>query len=139
MIRTAAQAKRSARQLLRFCFVNGSFDRDRALQVAGIVLEFKHRGYLGLLKEFQRLVRLEVKARVAEIESATLLPGLMEHRVREVVESKYGAAVTTVFEHKPALIGGMRIRVGSDVYDGTVQAKLAALQREFESQRWSDR
>lgn len=119
--------------------MNGSFDRDRALQVVGIVLEFKHRGYLGLLKEFQRLVRLEVKARVAEIESATLLPGLMEHRVREVVESKYGTAITTVFEHKPGLIGGMRIRVGSDVYDGTVQAKLAALQREFESQRWSDR
>jgi F0F1-type ATP synthase delta subunit len=29
------------------------------------------------------------------------------------------------------LIGGMRIQVGSDVYDGTVQSELAALERRF--------
>jgi F-type H+-transporting ATPase subunit delta len=31
------------------------------------------------------------------------------------------------FTESPALIGGMRIRVGSDVYDGSLQRRLAAL------------
>jgi len=29
------------------------------------------------------------------------------------------------------LIGGMRIRIGSDVYDGSVRGALAALERSF--------
>jgi F-type H+-transporting ATPase subunit delta len=36
--------------------------------------------------------------------------------------------LATSFEHKPELIGGMRIKVGSDVYDGSVKARLAALE-----------
>ena len=37
----------------------------------------------------------------------------------------------TIFGHRPALIGGMRIQVGSDVYDGSVRAGLAALEKKF--------
>jgi F-type H+-transporting ATPase subunit delta len=131
MIRTTAQAKRKARQLYRFCLINGRLEPDRALHVVSIILEFKQRGYIRLLKEFQRLVRLEVTAFTAMIESATPLPRLLEDRVRERVHSTYGAGTTTLFKRNPALIGGMRIRIGSDVYDGTVEAKLAALQRDF--------
>jgi F0F1-type ATP synthase delta subunit len=35
------------------------------------------------------------------------------------------------FAQNQSLIGGMRIRVGSDVYDSSVQAKLALLQASF--------
>ena len=38
-----------------------------------------------------------------------------------------GSALSFVLN--PALIGGMRIQVGSDVYDGSVQAGLAALEK----------
>jgi F-type H+-transporting ATPase subunit delta len=40
----------------------------------------------------------------------------------------YGQGLETSFGVNPRLIGGMRIRVGSDVYDASVQAKLAALE-----------
>ena len=40
-------------------------------------------------------------------------------------------AFAGLFAQNPALIGGMRIKVGSDVYDGSVQARLAALQESF--------
>jgi F-type H+-transporting ATPase subunit delta len=131
MIKTAAQAKRKARQLFRFCFINGRLDAARVRHVVSVVLEFKRRGYIRLLQELQRLVRLEVKANLAEIESAAFLPPPIQNRVREAVESRYGTGIATLFEHNPGLIGGLRIRIGSDVYDGTVQAKLAALQKSF--------
>jgi F-type H+-transporting ATPase subunit delta len=43
----------------------------------------------------------------------------------------YGPGITTSFAHRPALIGGMRVQVGSDVYDGSVLAGLAALEKSF--------
>ena len=131
MIRTTAQAKRKARQLYRCCLVNGRLDPGRALHAVSIVLEFKRRGYMRLLKEFQRLVRLEITAYTAMVESATPLPRHLENRVRERVQNTYGAGITTLFKRNPELIGGTRIRIGSDVYDGTVEAKLVALQRNF--------
>jgi F-type H+-transporting ATPase subunit delta len=36
--------------------------------------------------------------------------------------------VKPAFIVTPALLGGMRIKVGSDVYDGSVRARLAALE-----------
>jgi F-type H+-transporting ATPase subunit delta len=43
----------------------------------------------------------------------------------------YGSELATSFIDRPSLIGGMRIQVGSDVYDGTVQSELAALEKSF--------
>jgi F-type H+-transporting ATPase subunit delta len=42
---------------------------------------------------------------------------------------QYGPGLAFTFTQKPALIGGVRIQVGGDVYDGTVQGRLAALQQ----------
>jgi len=47
------------------------------------------------------------------------------------LENVYGSAIDTEFESLPALIGGMRIKVGSDVYDGTVRSGLAELEKRF--------
>jgi len=47
------------------------------------------------------------------------------------LKRRYGPGLTAVFAHRPALIGGMRIQVGSDVYDGSVRAGLAALEQSF--------
>jgi F-type H+-transporting ATPase subunit delta len=35
------------------------------------------------------------------------------------------------YAQNPALIGGLRIQVGSDVYDGSVQARLNDLRENF--------
>lgn len=131
MIRTAAQAKRKARQLFRFCLVNGDLDHGRVLNVVTTVRQLRHRGYFRLLKEFERLVRLEVRAHTAEVQSAFILSHLLMSKVRESVESAYGSRTNTIFDLNPGLIGGMRIRIGSDVYDGSVLAKLNILERSF--------
>lgn len=131
MIRTAAQAKRKARQLLRFCISDGRIDRPRARHVVSIVLESRRRGYYLLLKEFKRLVRLAIAAHGARIESATPLPPLFQDIVVGKIREAYGPLTTMSFAHDPRLIGGVCIHIGDDVYDGTVQAKLARLKTSF--------
>jgi F-type H+-transporting ATPase subunit delta len=109
--------------------VNGNVDDGRARQAMNAILASRHRGYLALLGQFQRLLRLELARHSARVESAVPLVADLQAQVRKRLEATYGAGVTTVFVHNPALIGGMRIQIGSDVYDGSVRSRLAALER----------
>ena len=67
----------------------------------------------------------------AKVESALTLPADLQASVQTGLARVYGPGLNTSFAENPALIGGMRIRVGSDVYDGSVQARLAALEQSF--------
>jgi len=67
----------------------------------------------------------------AKVESAKPLALALQTRVATDLARQYGPGLSTSFAENPALIGGMRIRVGSDVYDGTVRSRLAALQESF--------
>jgi len=125
------QIKREAKQLFRLCLVGGALDESRVRQVVRAVLEAKPRGYLPLLKLFERWVRLEYARHTAEVESAVALPADLEGHVRAGVEKAYGPGMTMRFATNPALIGGMRVQVGNDVYDGSIRSGLAALARSW--------
>jgi len=47
------------------------------------------------------------------------------------IERAYGPGLAMWFVLNPDLIGGMRVQVGSDVYDGSVQAGIAELKKRF--------
>ena len=130
-MKTTAKIRREARRAYRLCLVDGRLDEQRARQVAQRVFQSKHRGYLPLLKEFQRLVKLDVASRTAVVESAEPLTEELRLKVQAGLERAYGAGVTTTFAHDPALIGGMRVKVGSDVYDASVRTRLDTLQSRF--------
>jgi F-type H+-transporting ATPase subunit delta len=76
-------------------------------------------------------VRLDVERRTGRVESATALPADLQTEVQSSLQKSYGAGLQLSFAQNPALIGGMRIKVGSNVYDGSVQARLAALEQSF--------
>ena len=86
------------------------------------------RGTLAILGDLLRLVRLDRDAHCAIVESATPLPDDMRIDLQSSLARVYGQGLETSFGVNPRLIGGMRIRVGSDVYDASVRAKLAALE-----------
>jgi F-type H+-transporting ATPase subunit delta len=130
-MKTTKQAKREATQLFRLCLVNGSLVEGRVRQVVQRIIEGKRRGYLVLLSQFHRLVKLDHDRHTAEVQSATPLPADLRASVQAGLESMYGLGIGIVFAHRPALIGGMRVKVGSDVYDGSVQSGLADLERRF--------
>jgi F-type H+-transporting ATPase subunit delta len=130
-MKTARQIGREAKQLFRLCLVKGRVDEGRARLVVERVLQSKRRGYLPLLGQFLKLLRLDYVVRTAEIQSAIPSSPDLRARIEAGIESVYGPGINTLFAHNPSLIGGMRIQVGSDVYDGTVRAGLARLARKF--------
>ena len=117
--------------MFRLCFVDGSLDEDRVRLVVKTVLATKRRGYLPLANQFERLVRLELLRHQAAIESAMALPPNLQSNIQESLTRIYGPETSTSFTETPSLIGGMRIRVGSDVYDGSIKAGLVALEKSF--------
>ena len=85
------------------------------------------RGALPILSEFKRLVRLDRDRHTAIVESAAPLAGDLRDGIQSDLVRLYGPRFDTLFRQNPALIGGIRIRVGSDVYDSSVRARLAVL------------
>lgn len=130
-MKTSTQIKRAGKQLYRLCLVDGLLDETRARQVVQLVMATHQRGYLAMLSHFQRLVRLYREAHTANIETAVQLPADLRDTVENRLTNLYGPGVKTQFALKPELIGGMRIKVGSDVFDGSVRSELAALEKNF--------
>jgi F-type H+-transporting ATPase subunit delta len=124
-------ARREARQLLRSTLANGAMDENRVRLAVRAVTEQKPRGYVAILSHFLRLVKLELARRTAHIESAAALAPQTEAQVRTELTQRYGGGLNFIFTQNPALLGGMRIQVGGDVYDGSVESRLRALQESF--------
>jgi F-type H+-transporting ATPase subunit delta len=130
-MKVSKQTRREAKQLFRSCLVLGLVDDDRARRAVQRVLEAKPRGYLPILSHFQRLVKLDADRRTAKIESAVELPQDMKDKVQADLSRMYGPGLNVSFAQNAALIGGLRIKVGCDVYDGSVAARLTALRESF--------
>jgi F-type H+-transporting ATPase subunit delta len=130
-MKTAKQAQRNAGQLFRLCLVNGSLDEDRVRRVVQRLVDAARPGTLPVLSRFQRLVRLDLAKHSADVTSAVPLPPDIRALLEAGVARLYGPGIVTTFAEDPALLGGVRLTVGSDVYDGTVRAGLAALEERF--------
>jgi F-type H+-transporting ATPase subunit delta len=130
-MKTTRRARREARRLYRACLVEGLLDEARARQVVERVAGARRRGGLAILSHFQRLVALDRERHRALVESALPLPEELRKSVETGVARTYGPGVSTTFADNPELIAGMKIRVGSDVYDGSVRRALEALAERF--------
>ena len=95
------------------------------------LLAEKPRHYVDALKDYQRLLRLEIEKRHAVIESATRLNESLANQILANLRSRYGEDLTTEFRTTPELLGGLRIRIGDDVWDGSVKNRLQKLQEQF--------
>jgi F-type H+-transporting ATPase subunit delta len=130
-VKIGKQARRDAKQLFQTCRINGVLEEARVRQAVQAIIARKPRGYVGILSHFQRLVRLDLERRTARVESAVALTSAQQSAIQQSLTRRYGAGLNLSFSHNPALIGGLRIQVGSDVYDGSIHARLSALSESF--------
>jgi len=132
-MKISKQALREARELFRTCQVNGLLDESRVRQALALLSEKKPRGYMEILGRLHRLVKLDLERRMVKVESATPLPPDMQNDVAGQIKKKYGNGMNISFTQNPALIGGLRIQAGSDLYDGSVKTRLEKLEESFEN------
>ncbi len=125
------QSRRDAKQLFQSCQANGVLDEDRVRQVVALLIEKKPRGYFGTLQELQRLVKLDVNSRSAHVESAVALNDTQQQTVRDGLSRLKGSEVAVAFAQNADLIGGMRVRLGDDVFDGSIRTRLTRLGEKF--------
>ena len=130
-MKISKEIRQLSRELMRASYVDGVLNPDRVQSIVESIVREKPRNYLQLLQTYQRFLRLELDKKRAVIESAS---GLEERVSRELVstlQKKYGPGLTTEFMVNPALLGGVRVRVGCDVWDSSVRSRLERLQQQF--------
>ncbi|MEI6560526.1 MAG: F0F1 ATP synthase subunit delta [Verrucomicrobiota bacterium] len=121
------EARKLSRSLFRSSFTNGRLDRSKVNAVLQAVAARKPRHTLSALKDYQRLIRMELARRHAMIESAAPLEAVAADGILNDLRTRFGADITHEFKVNPVLIGGVRIQLGSDVWDGSVSGRLELL------------
>jgi len=125
------EIRQLSRKMLQASFTDGQLDPGRIASLVDSVIAEKPRNYVDVLKNYKRLLRLEVEKRHATIETASEVDPAIRSEIEGNLKSKYGDDLATDFHVDPQLLGGMRIRVGSDVWDGSVRNRLERLQHEL--------
>ena len=125
------EIRQLSRQMLRASFTDGQLDQGTIASLVQSLIAKKPRRFLDILQNYKRLLRLEIEKRHATIESASELSSQNSSTILAKLKQKYGDDLTAEFRTDPTLLGGMRIRVGSDVWDGTVRNRLQQLQQQL--------
>ncbi len=125
------EIRQISRKMLQASFTDGQLDPGRVSSLVDSLIAHKPRNYIDVLKNYKRLLRLELEKRQARIETASEVDSAIRSEIVANLKNKYGNDLATEFHVDPALLGGMRIRVGSDVWDGSVRNRLQRLQHEL--------
>jgi F-type H+-transporting ATPase subunit delta len=130
-MKTNKEIRRLSREMVRASFTDGQLDGGTIASLVQSLIAKKPRNYIGILQNYKQLLRLEIQKRHARIESATELSAEANSRILQNLKKKYGRDLTTEFVVNRELLAGMRIRVGSDVWDGSVRRRLESLRQQF--------
>ena len=125
------ETRQLSKELLRASFTDGRLDSGRIASLVKSLIEKKPRNYIKVLESYKRLLRLEVEKHTATIESATELAPQAGADLVANLKRKYGSDLAARFVVNKELLGGMRIRVGSDVWDSSVRNRLHRLQQQL--------
>ncbi|HYE33792.1 MAG TPA: F0F1 ATP synthase subunit delta [Methylomirabilota bacterium] len=127
-MKSSKLTRREAKELFRAATVNGRMDDNKIRAAFQQLAEKKPRGYVAIMAHMQRLVKLDIAKRTATIESPVELTPETRKDLEAKLASSYGPNLILNYKLNPSLIGGLRIQVGSDVYDGSVRARLNAIE-----------
>jgi F-type H+-transporting ATPase subunit delta len=121
----------TARRIFRLCQSGPRLDEAKLSAAVRQLATEKPRDYRGVLMALKRLVRLDAERRRVIVESATELDQGARDRIVSNIAVKYGVDLAFEFRTNPELLGGLKIRVGNDVFDGSVKGRLDRLANAF--------
>ncbi|HJM64976.1 MAG: H(+)-transporting ATPase [Roseibacillus sp.] len=130
-MKISREAATTARRAFRMCVEGDRVVDDKLRKVFKKIADEKPRGWQAILHELKRLTRLEMERRQVLVESAEALEEASQDRIKGSLARKYGDDLSFEFKITPGLLGGIRVRVGNDVWDGSVKTRLDRLSNTF--------
>lgn len=121
------QVQQLAKQFYKLSFVDGALSPERVAGVLAYVEKHRPPHTLAVLHAYQRLVAAEVARGQAVVEHAGSASPAALDAIAAALSKKYGRKVTASAKRNDALLAGLRVRVGDDVYESSVAGQLAAL------------
>ena len=120
-------AQQFARQLFTMSMVDGAVSPERVGGVLEYVEKNPPHNAILVLKAYHRLVATEVAKSQPVVEHAGAVTDGMLAAIAAAMSKKYGRTVTATAKPNPALLAGIRVHVGDDIYESSVAGQLAAL------------
>jgi F-type H+-transporting ATPase subunit delta len=121
------QTKLLAKQLFKLSVVNGVVSPEQVAGVLGWVEKTSPRRPVALLKAYHHRIALELAKSRAEVEHAGPVSDATLKQIEAAMTKRYSRVVTASARPNPKLLAGLRVRVGSDVYESSVANQLAKL------------
>ncbi len=121
------ETRRMAKKLFRSCWAEGRFDEEKVRQLISEIAAEKPRYYLALLTEMEKLIKNELQKRTLFVETASPAANGQLHQVEALLQKRFSSPLISKHRVNPSLIGGLRVKVGSDVWDGSIAARLTQL------------
>lgn len=112
------------------------FPEDASLaHLVGVLIRHRREGLLALVARQFHGARLAREGRVsATVRTARPLADGWRERVVDALSRYAGRAVEADFQVAPDLMGGIEVRMGDRLWDGTIQGRLTRLARELKDE-----
>jgi F-type H+-transporting ATPase subunit delta len=123
----AKAADKLARQFFRLSVVGGAVSPERVSGILEYVGKHRPANPLMVLRAYHRLIATELARGRALVEHAGPAPEPVLREIAEAMTGKYRRPIAAVAQPNPALIAGLRVRVGDDVYESSIAGRLASL------------
>ena len=118
---------RLAKKLVELSKDNGVVTEAKVTEVLAGLKQVQHRHHLTVIKTFLSYLRREIALQTAVV----MTPGALSDDALKAIEATYSKMydrpVSAVIQQETALIAGVRVRVGDDVYDASVAGRLQRL------------
>lgn len=121
------QALQLARQLFKLSIVDGALSAQQVSGVLQYIERHRPANMLTVLKFYRRFVTAEVARGQAVVEHAGPIADTLLASIAQGMTQKYRRSVTSIARRNDALLAGLRVRVGDDVYESSVSGQLASL------------
>lgn len=121
------QTQQFAKQLFQLSLENGAVSAERVTGVLAYVEKHAPAKSIATLKAYRRLVARELARGQALVEHAGPVDDGLLKSIEGAMSQRYHRPVVATGKPAPELLAGLRIRVGDDVFETSINAQLTTL------------
>jgi F-type H+-transporting ATPase subunit delta len=116
-----------ARKLFKLSLVDGAVSPERVAGILEYVEVHRPANPVMVLRAYHRLVAAELARSAAVVEHAGPVSDAILQAIAAALTAKYKRPVKTVAKPNPALLAGLRVHLGDDVFEASAAGQLRAL------------